>query len=100
MRWKSPIQADLIEERLSEILEILKNWDQERKGALEILSADEAREILKCSGRTLGYHLYEEKSLPYFKIGRTIRVRTEDLKEFIEERLFNQQITKVLKNPH
>ena len=71
------ILFDLIE-GVYEVLEDKKN------STLLVYTISEVAQILKCKPKT---HLYEKKDLPYLKVGREVRIREEDLKEFLENSL-------------
>ena len=88
MKWKSDFYHDGMIEKLDEILEFLKSY-QKPITIPELLTLDQAAVLLKCSVRTIRYYINEEKSLPYLKVGREIRLRTEDLSDFISSRMIN-----------
>ena len=88
MKWKSDFYHDGMIEKLDEILEFLKSY-QKPSTSPELLTLDQAAVLLKCSVRTIRYYINEEKSLPYLKVGREIRLRTKDLSDFISSRMIN-----------
>ena len=47
----------------------------------------QAAEILNVKERTVKHHIWGVKDLRYCKIGREVRIRAEDLREFIDSRL-------------
>ena len=53
----------------------------------QIYTIREVADILKCSERTVRGDLFERKQLRYLKVGREVRIREEDLVEFIERNL-------------
>ena len=50
----------------------------------ELLTKNECLEILKCPERTLTNLLYEKKILPYYKVGKEVRIKRSDLNNYIE----------------
>jgi excisionase family DNA binding protein len=56
-------------------------------GLIKIYNIPEVAKILKCSERTIRGELFERKRLRYLKVGREVRIREEDLVEFIEQSL-------------
>jgi excisionase family DNA binding protein len=54
---------------------------------IKIYNITEVAEILKCSERTVRGELFERKRLRYLKVGREVRIREEDLVEFLERNL-------------
>ena len=50
----------------------------------ELLTKNECLEILKCPERTLTTLLYEKKIVPYYKIGKEVRIKRSDLNNYIE----------------
>ena len=53
----------------------------------QIYTIPEVAEILKCKIKTVEGHLYNARNLSYLKVGRGVRIRVEDLNEFLENRL-------------
>ena len=53
----------------------------------KVYTIGEGAEILKCKERTIKHHLYEKRDLRYCKIGREVRIKEDDLKEFLNKRL-------------
>jgi len=53
----------------------------------QVYTIPEVAKILKCKTRTVKGHLYESRDLSYLKVGRGVRIRVEDLNEFLENRL-------------
>ena len=49
----------------------------------KLLKADEVAEILRVS-RSFAYALMQTRQLPTVHLGRSVRVRQEDLEEFIQ----------------
>ena len=74
------ILFDLIE-GVYEVLEDKKN------STPLVYTISEVAQILKYKPKTIETHLYEKKDLPYLKVGREVRIREEDLKEFLENSL-------------
>jgi len=57
------------------------------KPTLTVYTIIEVAKILKCKERTVKHHLYEAIDLPYLKVGREVRIREQDLRVFLENRL-------------
>ena len=53
----------------------------------QVYTISEVAEILKCKTKTVEGHLYKARNLSYLKVGREVRIRVEDLREFLENRL-------------
>ena len=53
----------------------------------QVYTKEEVAEILKCKTKTIEGHLYGARDLSYLKVGREVRIRVEDLREFLENRL-------------
>ena len=53
----------------------------------KVYTISEVAEILKCKERAVRHHLYEARDLRYLKIGREVRIKEEDLHEFLSSRL-------------
>ena len=84
------ILFDLIE-GVYEVLEDKKN------STPLVYTISEVAQILKCKPKTIETHLYEKKDLPYLKVGREVRIREEDLKEFLENSLTPPEKVRSLK---
>lgn len=76
---------------------MVKKTQQEMRGgaaeALKIsplLTTQEAAGLLGIGKRTLQV-LMAERKFPYLRIGRSVRLRVEDIEAFIESRLLKQQ---------
>ncbi|MBU2514009.1 helix-turn-helix domain-containing protein [bacterium] len=54
--------------------------------APKVYKISEVSELLKCNERAVKHHLYEACDLRYFKIGREVRIREEDLQELIRNK--------------
>lgn len=54
-----------------------------QESALRLCSVNEVQQTLGI-GRTKAYELLAARQLPAVRIGRSLRVREEDLREFIE----------------
>ena len=50
----------------------------------QVYTKEEVAEILKCKIKTVEGHLYNARNLSYLKVGRGVRIREEDLREFLE----------------
>ena len=53
----------------------------------QVYTIPEVAKILKCKIKTVEGHLYNARNLSYLKVGREVRIRVEDLNEFLENRL-------------
>src|SRR3989339_974757 len=54
---------------------------------IKVYSILETAKLLGVKERTVKHHLHEAKDLRYLTLGREIKIRHEDLKEFLERRL-------------
>ena len=50
----------------------------------QILTEKEVSELLKISVKTLQSWRHQSKNLPYFKIGRTVKYKLSDIREYLE----------------
>ena len=79
MSWESyPSNADLLENQ-KKILELLQKIFESDDTTTNLLTKNEATEILGCKERTLRYYLYEDKSLKYLRIGQSIRIKKTEI---------------------
>ena len=61
---------------------------QEKQNSIpQVYTIPEVAEILKCKTKTVERHLYTARDLSYLKVGREVRIRVEDLREFLGTRL-------------
>jgi excisionase family DNA binding protein len=58
--------------------------DYHQNSLPQILTANEVAEVLKIS-RAYAYQLMQTQQIPTLRIGRAVRVRWEDLQEFIQD---------------
>ena len=83
-----PDQQDSSKQFLYELVEVVYEVIEEKHNSTpQIYTLPEVAEILKCKIKTVQGHLYEARDLSYLKIGREVRIRGEDLIEFLENRL-------------
>jgi excisionase family DNA binding protein len=83
-----PDQQDFSKQFLSELIEVVYEVIEEKHNSTpQIYTLPEVAEILKCKIKTVEGHLYEARDLSYLKVGREVRIREEDLREFLENRL-------------
>ena len=83
-----PDQQDSSKQFLSELIEVVyKVIEEKHNSTPQIYTLPEVAEILKCKIKTVEGHLYETRDLSYLKVGRQVRIREEDLREFLENRL-------------
>ena len=81
-------QQDSSKQFLYELKKVVYEVIEEKHNSTpKIYTIPEVAEILKCKTRTVKGHLYEARDLSYLKIGREVRIREEDLIEFLENRL-------------
>jgi excisionase family DNA binding protein len=81
-------QQDSSKQFLYELKKVLYEFIEEKHSSTpQIYTIPEVAEILKCKIKTVQGHLYEARDLSYLKIGREVRIRGEDLIEFLENRL-------------
>ena len=84
---KTPLldQQDSSKQNLFELFKVLYEFIEEKQNSIpQVYTIPEVAEILKCKTRTVKGHLYEARDLSYLKVGREVRIREEDLKEFLE----------------
>jgi excisionase family DNA binding protein len=53
-----------------------------------LLTADDVAHVLNCS-QSMAYRLMQDGSIAVVRLGRAVRVRPQDLDEFIQSRLSN-----------
>ena len=81
-------QQDSSKQNLFELIKAVYEVIEEKHSSTpQIYTIPEVAEILKCKIKTVQGHLYEARDLSYLKIGREVRIRGEDLIEFLENRL-------------
>ena len=83
-----PDQQDSSKQYLFELIQVVYEVIEEKHSSTpKIYTIPEVAEILKCKIKTVEGHLYEARDLSYLKVGREVRIRVEDLREFLENRL-------------
>ena len=81
-------QQDSSKQYLFELIQVVYEVIEEKHSSTpQIYTFPEVAKILKCKIKTVQGHLYEARDLSYLKIGREVRIRGEDLREFLENRL-------------
>ena len=61
--------------------------EEKQNSIPQVYTIPEVARILKCKIKTVQGHLYETRDLSYLKVGREVRIRVEDLNEFVENHL-------------
>ena len=73
---------------LFELIKVVYEVIEEKQDSTpQIYTIPEVAEILKCKTKTVERHLYTARDLSYLKVGREVRIRVEDLREFLKNRL-------------
>ena len=81
-------QQDSSKQFLYELKKVLYEFIEEKQDSIpQVYTKEEVAEILKCKTKTIEGHLYNARDLSYLKVGRQVRIREEDLREFLENRL-------------
>ena len=81
-------QQDSSKQNLFELIKVVYEVIEEKQDSIpKIYTIPEVAEILKCKIKTVEGHLYKARNLSYLKVGREVRIRVEDLREFLENRL-------------
>ena len=84
---KTPLldQQDSSKQILFELIKAVYEVIEEKHNSTpQIYTISEVAEILKCKTKTVEGHLYKARNLSYLKVGREVRIRVEDLREFLE----------------
>ena len=87
---KTPLldQQDFSKQFLYELKKVVYKVIEEKQDSIpQVYTIPEVAEILKCKTKTIEGHLYGARDLSYLKVGRGVRIRVEDLNEFLENRL-------------
>ena len=87
---KTPLldQQDSSKQNLFELIKVFCEVKEEKQDSIpQVYTIPEVAEILKCKTKTVERHLYTARDLSYLKVGREVRIRVEDLREFLENRL-------------
>ena len=87
---KTPLldQQDSSKQYLFELIKVVYEVIEEKQDSIpQVYTIPEVAEILKCKTKTVEGHLYNARNLSYLKVGREVRIREEDLIEFLENRL-------------
>ncbi len=66
---------------------VYKVIEEKQNSIPQVYTIPEVAKILKCKIKTVEGHLYNARNLSYLKVGREVRIRVEDLREFLENRL-------------
>ena len=66
---------------------VYKVIEEKQDSIPQVYTIPEVAKILKCKIKTVEGHLYNARNLSYLKVGREVRIRVEDLREFLENRL-------------
>ena len=87
---KTPLldQQDCSKQNLFELIKVVCEVIEDRQDSIpQVYTIPEVAEILKCKIKTVEGHRYKARNLPYLKVGREVRIREEDLREFLENSL-------------
>ena len=87
---KTPLldQQDTSKQFLYELIKVVYEVIEDKQDSIpQVYTKEEVAEILKCKIKTVEGHLYGARDLSYLKVGREVRIRVEDLREFLENRL-------------
>jgi len=87
---KTPLldQQDSSKQFLYELKKVVYEVIEEKQDSIpQVYTIPEVAKILKCKIKTVEGHLYNARNLSYLKVGREVRIRVEDLREFLENRL-------------
>ena len=87
---KTPLldQQDSSKQNLFELIKVVYEVIEDKQDSIpQVYTIPEVAEILKCKIKTVEGHLYTARNLPYLKVGREVRIREEDLREFLENSL-------------
>ena len=87
---KTPLldQQDFSKQFLYELNKVVYKVIEEKQDSIpQVYTIPEVAEILKCKTRTVKGHLFEARDLSYLKVGREVRIREEDLREYLENLL-------------
>jgi len=83
-----PDQQDSSKQFLYELVEVVYEVIEEKQDSIpQVYTIPEVAKILKCKTKTVEGHLYNARNLSYLKVGREVRIRVEDLNEFVENHL-------------
>ena len=75
-------------QNLFELIKVVYEVIEDKQDSIsEVYTIPEVAKILKCKIKTVEGHLYNARNLSYLKVGREVRIRVEDLREFLENRL-------------
>ena len=81
-------QQESSKQYLFELIKVVYEFIEEKQDSIpQVYTIPEVAEILKCKITTVEGHLYETRDLSFLKVGRQVRIREEDLREFLENRL-------------
>ena len=70
------------------LIKVVYEVKEEKQNSIpQVYTIPEVAEILKCKIKTVEGHLYGARDLSYLKVGREVRIRVEDLREFLENSL-------------
>ena len=80
-----PDQQNSSKQFLYELKKVVYKVIEEKQDSIpQVYTIPEVAEILKCKIKTVEGHLYGARDLSYLKVGRGVRIREEDLREFLE----------------
>ena len=87
---KTPLldQQDSSKQFQFNLIKVVYEVKEEKQNSIpQVYTIPEVAKILKCKIKTVEGHLYNARNLSYLKVGREVRIRVEDLRKFLENRL-------------
>ena len=84
---KTPLldQQDSSKQFQFNLIKVVYEVKEEKQNSIpQVYTIPEVAKILKCKIKTVEGHLYNARNLSYLKVGREVRIRVEDLREFLE----------------
>ena len=83
-----PDQQDSSKQFQFNLIKVVYKVIEDKQDSIpQVYTIPEVAKILKCKIKTVEGHLYNARNLSYLKVGREVRIREEDLREFLENSL-------------